>query len=78
MQMSSEFEPPYVVAIVQLDEGPRLLTTVVGGRSRIGERVRLTWRDRDGAPPLPVFRVLSTPVDGAASAGAGEGSHGQA
>jgi uncharacterized OB-fold protein len=85
MQVSPEFEPPYVVAIVQLDEGPRLLTTIVGGRARIGERVRVAWRDRDGAPPLPVFRVLS-PVEGAGSAGAtaaasagrGEGSNGQA
>jgi uncharacterized OB-fold protein len=78
MQMSPEFEPPYVVAIVQLDEGPRLLTTIVGGRSRIGERVRVAWREREGAPPLPVFRVSGAPVEGADSAGTGEGSNGQA
>ena len=66
MQIAPEFEPPYVVAIVQLDEGPRLLTNVVGGRSRIGDRVRITWRDREGLPPLPVFRVMTGGHDGAA------------
>ena len=73
MQIAPEFEPPYVVAIVQLDEGPRLLTNVVGGRSRIGDRVRITWRDREGLPPLPVFRVMSAPTDGMASAGGHDG-----
>jgi hypothetical protein len=73
MQIAPEFEPPYVVAIVQLDEGPRLLTNVVGGRSRIGDRVRITWRDREGLPPLPLFRVMSAPTDGMASAGGHDG-----
>jgi hypothetical protein len=59
MEVAPEFAPPYVVAIVELDEGPRLLTNVVGGPGRIGDRVRVAWREREGAPPLPVF----TPED---------------
>lgn len=50
-----ELEPPYVVALVDLDEGPRYTAGIVGGPSAIGDRVRLAWRDRDGRPPLPVF-----------------------
>src|SRR5262249_30110891 len=57
MPISPDFEPPYVVAVVQLDEGPRMLTNLVGGDFRIGDRVRVAWRDRAGAPPLPVFEL---------------------
>lgn len=48
-------EPPYVVGLVDLDEGPRLLTELIGSPCRIGDRVRLQWRERVDAPPLPVF-----------------------
>ena len=58
MLVLPELVPPYVVAIVQLDEGPRMMTNVVGGPCRIGARVRITWRERDPSPPLPVFEVL--------------------
>ena len=52
-------EPPYVVALVDLDEGPRLLTNLVGeGKPAIGDRVALTWRARGDLPPLPVFELL--------------------
>jgi uncharacterized OB-fold protein len=54
------FEPPYVVAIVELDEGPRMLTNIERGSTSIGGRVRLAWRDRAPDPPLPVFE----PADG--------------
>ena len=74
MQIAPEFEPPYAVAIVQLDEGPRLLTNVVGARSRIGDRVRITWKDREGLPPLPVFRAMSASSDGMGSAGGSDGA----
>ena len=50
-----ELTPPYRVAIVQLDEGPRLTTNVVDVACAIGDRVRVTWRERSGVPPLPVF-----------------------
>lgn len=52
------FTPPYMVAVVELDEGPRLLTNIVNGEARIGTRVRVTWRDRSGLPPVPVFEPL--------------------
>jgi len=50
-----EMTPPYVVAIVELEEGPRLLTNIEGASSEIGDRVRLRWRERGPLPPLPVF-----------------------
>jgi uncharacterized OB-fold protein len=59
-QVSPELPVPYVNALVELDEGPRLLTTIVGGSCAIGDRVRIAWKERPGAPPLPVF----TPLDG--------------
>ena len=48
---------PYVVAYVDLDEGPRLLTNIVGmedvGDVRIGARVVLTWEHHEAvAVPL--------------------------
>ena len=57
---SPQFTAPYVNAIVELDEGPRLLTNIVGGSCRIGDRVRVTWQEQADAPPLPVF----TPIGG--------------
>jgi uncharacterized protein len=51
-----ELKPPYFLALVDLDEGPRLLTNIEGERAKIGDRVTLAWRERDGLPPLPVFR----------------------
>jgi uncharacterized OB-fold protein len=50
-----ELEPPYVVALVDLEEGPRVLTNVVGGPCAIGDEVRLAWREREAGPPVPVF-----------------------
>ena len=55
------FDPPYVVAVVELEEGPRLLTNIVNGEAEIGDRVRVTWRHRADAPPVPVFEPESTP-----------------
>jgi len=52
------FTPPYRVAIVELDEGPRLLTNIVNGEASIGTKVRVAWRDRSGLPPVPVFEPL--------------------
>lgn len=53
-----DFEAPYVVAVVELEEGPRLTTNLVGGACAIGDRVRVVWRERPGAPPLPVFEPV--------------------
>ncbi|HEX9890292.1 MAG TPA: OB-fold domain-containing protein [Nitriliruptorales bacterium] len=59
LQIDPALEPPYVAALVDLDEGPRLATNIVNGDAEIGDRVRLTWRDRDDAPPLPVFEPIA-------------------
>ena len=61
LQIAPEFEPPYQVAVVELDVGPRLLTRIEGGNVAIGDPVQVTWEKRDGLPPLPVFRRV--PVD---------------
>ena len=57
LRVVPELEPPYVVAVVELDEGPRLVTNLVGPRAAIGDRVRVAWRKREDAPPLPVFEL---------------------
>ncbi|MGH2443756.1 MAG: Zn-ribbon domain-containing OB-fold protein [Chloroflexota bacterium] len=57
MDVLPELPPPYQVAIIQLDEGPRMLAGLAGNQSNIGDRVTLTWREREDLPPLPMFSV---------------------
>lgn len=50
---------PYVVAWIDLDEGFRMMSNVVGidpDEVRVGQRVQVTWR-RTGEWLLPVFDV---------------------
>ena len=57
---------PYVVAIIELDEGVRLVSNVVGIEPeavKIGARVTLEWDDSSGEYPLPKFR----PIEGASA-----------
>jgi hypothetical protein len=52
-------ELPYVMAYVELEEGPRLLTNVVGcpaGEVRIGMPVTVTFEDAGDAIAIPKFR----------------------
>lgn len=54
---------PYVIAYVELAEGPRIMTNIVGcdfGALRIGQKVRVTFVPSEGedAQPVPMF----TPV----------------
>ena len=52
---------PYVVALVDLEEGPRLMTNIVDcdfDKIKIGQPVRLVFKPSDGGPPVPMF----TPV----------------
>lgn len=56
------FEPPYVVALVRLEEGPVLMGNVVGiepGAVRCDMPVKLTWENLDDGRRLPMF----TPED---------------
>ena len=59
VQIAPVFNPPYIAAVIELDEGPRMLTNIEGGNPKIGDRVKLAWRERDDAPPLPIW----VPVD---------------
>jgi len=50
---------PYVAAIVELDEGPRLMTNVVDcdvSDVSVGMRVNVTFRAIDDTVTIPVFR----------------------
>ncbi|WP_030512353.1 bifunctional MaoC family dehydratase N-terminal/OB-fold nucleic acid binding domain-containing protein [Microbispora rosea] len=56
------FEYPLIVAVVELDEGTRLVTNLVGvepGEVEIGMPVVLDWLDADPDLSLPVFRPQS-------------------
>lgn len=56
------FEPPYVVALVRLQEGPMLVTNIVGcepSEVRCDQRVRVAWEPLADGRMLPVF----TPSD---------------
>ncbi|MEV0317572.1 bifunctional MaoC family dehydratase N-terminal/OB-fold nucleic acid binding domain-containing protein [Streptomyces sp. NPDC050658] len=62
------FDPPYAVALVDLAEGVRIVSNVVGVPSdkvRIGQPVRLEFQRVDEELELPVFR----PVDGVSGGG---------
>lgn len=62
LQVLPDMEPPYVVALVELDEGPRLVTNLVKPAPAIGDRVEVSWRERTDAPPLPVFAAIEDPA----------------
>jgi uncharacterized OB-fold protein len=54
-----EEDVPYAVAIVELDEGPRLLANIVGtppGKLRCDMRVRVTFETR-GEQTIPQFEL---------------------
>jgi uncharacterized OB-fold protein len=53
-------EPPESLALVDLDEGFRMMSSVVGIPPQDvtpGMRVRIAWRGRGDEPPVPVFEV---------------------
>jgi uncharacterized OB-fold protein len=57
---------PYAVALVDLDDGPRLMTNVVGTdphEVEITRRVRLSIGERDGEA-APLFTLMTTNDDG--------------
>ena len=52
---------PYVVALIDLDEGPRMIANVLGNgalETRIGDRVRVTFEDRGDGAMLPQFNRI--------------------
>lgn len=50
---------PYYLAIVELHEGPRMLTNLTEA-CVIGTAVQVSWRDRGSQPPVPVFEPVRT------------------
>ena len=53
--------PPYVTAIVQLEEGPRMMTTLVGvdpdpAQIACDMPVEVTWEDVNDEIAMPLFR----------------------
>ena len=55
------FPPPYVVAVVALEEGPHMLTRVMGSppsEITIGRAVRVAFRSVDGGPALYEFALV--------------------
>jgi len=49
-------DPPYTLAYVTLDEGPTMLTNLVGaGPWRIGMKVQVRFEPSDDGTPVPVF-----------------------
>lgn len=52
---------PFVVALVDLDEGPRVMTNVVGcppERVEVGARVRVAFEPVSDEAALPVFELV--------------------
>ena len=51
---------PFVVALIDLDEGPRMMSNVVGTPAeevKIGDRVRVTFEPVSDAAALPLFEL---------------------
>lgn len=55
---------PYVAAVVDLEEGPRVMTNVVGcdpGALRIGQELEVAFEVRSDEVTVPVFRPSMSP-----------------
>lgn len=48
-------EPAYTLALIDLEEGPRMLAGIAGDAVEIGDPVTIAWVERDDAPPLAMF-----------------------
>ncbi len=58
------FTPPYVTAVVQLDEGPRMMTNLIGidpmpENIHCGMPVEVTWEDVNDEITLPMFKPVA-------------------
>jgi uncharacterized OB-fold protein len=57
--LGEEFEAPYVVALVDLDEGPRMMTNIVDCDPEsvdIGDRVSVVFKVLTDEVTIPLFR----------------------
>jgi len=51
---------PYVVAVIALDEGPRMIAGIVGISDKkldVGARVSVSFQERDGGSWVPMFAL---------------------
>lgn len=62
MNVLPGLDPPYDVALVELDEGPRFLGRTTSAESAIGDRVKVEWAT-DGDQPTIVFERLERSAD---------------
>ncbi len=56
-------EVPYVLAVVRLEEGPQMMTNVVGispAQVRIDLAVEVVFEEREGGFRVPLFRPIAT------------------
>ncbi|MEU8958815.1 bifunctional MaoC family dehydratase N-terminal/OB-fold nucleic acid binding domain-containing protein [Streptomyces sp. NPDC048518] len=70
------FDPPYAVGLIELAEGVRIVSNVIGvpyDKVRVGMAVRLEFQRVDAELELPMFRAVDD-VDTVEGAGAGAGS----
>ena len=54
---------PYVIAVVQLDEGPRMMTNIIGTEPKpenlpVDLAVEVTWEQLDDEISIPLFRPV--------------------
>jgi uncharacterized OB-fold protein len=55
-------QAPYVIALIDLDEGPRMITNLLGDDAltvKIGDQVEVTFEDRGDGALLPQFRRVA-------------------
>jgi len=60
-------DTPYIVAVVALDEGPRMMTNIVGtapANVQIGRRVAVSYDDVTDAVTLPKFKMTDAIMPG--------------
>ncbi|UVH60558.1 Zn-ribbon domain-containing OB-fold protein [Variovorax paradoxus] len=53
---------PYAVALIDLDEGPRMMANILGANAlavKIGDRVQVTFEDRGDGAMLPQFNTVA-------------------
>jgi uncharacterized OB-fold protein len=58
------FAVPFVIAWIDLDDGPRVFGNVVGcppGDVHIGQPVRVVFEEREGFGPVPTFTAAQEP-----------------
>ena len=59
--VSKAYQSPYVIALVDLDEGPRMMSSIVDFADKtikIGSRVSVAFEQWSEEITMPVFRIL--------------------